>query len=67
MRAVIDEARRAAAYGNQTVLFIDEVHRFSKTQQDALLAAVENRVVLLVAATTETRRFRWSPRCCHAR
>lgn len=57
VRAVIDEARRAAAYGNQTVLFIDEVHRFSKTQQDALLAAVENRVVLLVAATTENPSF----------
>ena len=49
--------RRAAAHGEQTVLFIDEVHRFSKTQQDALLAAVENRVVLLVAATTENPSF----------
>jgi putative ATPase len=39
------------------VLFIDEVHRFSKTQQDALLSAVENRVVLLVAATTENPSF----------
>src|SRR5208283_4271890 len=38
-------------------LFIDEVHRFSKTQQDALLSAVENRVVLLVAATTENPSF----------
>ncbi|WP_445170033.1 replication-associated recombination protein A [Mycolicibacterium sp. Dal123E01] len=57
VRAVIDSARRAAAYGEQTVLFIDEVHRFSKTQQDALLAAVENRVVLLVAATTENPSF----------
>ncbi len=57
VRAVIDVARRAAAYGEQTVLFIDEVHRFSKTQQDALLAAVENRIVLLVAATTENPSF----------
>jgi putative ATPase len=57
VRAVIDVARRAAAYGEQTVLFIDEVHRFSKTQQDALLSAVENRVVLLVAATTENPSF----------
>jgi putative ATPase len=55
VRAVIETARRAAA--EQTVLFIDEVHRFSKTQQDALLAAVENRVVLLVAATTENPSF----------
>ncbi|HEU4363169.1 MAG TPA: replication-associated recombination protein A [Mycobacterium sp.] len=57
VRAVIDQARRAAVYGEQTVLFIDEVHRFSKTQQDALLSAVENRVVLLVAATTENPSF----------
>jgi putative ATPase len=57
VRAVIDVARRAAAHGEQTVLFIDEVHRFSKTQQDAMLSAVENRVVLLVAATTENPSF----------
>jgi putative ATPase len=57
VRAVIEHARRAAAQGEQTVLFIDEVHRFSKTQQDALLAAVENRIVLLVAATTENPSF----------
>ena len=57
VRAVIETARRVAAHGQQTVLFIDEVHRFSKTQQDALLAAVENRVVLLVAATTENPSF----------
>jgi putative ATPase len=57
VRTVIDTARRAATQGQQTVLFIDEVHRFSKTQQDALLAAVENRVVLLVAATTENPSF----------
>ncbi|ORV91613.1 AAA family ATPase [Mycobacterium interjectum] len=57
VRAVIDVARRALLSGEQTVLFIDEVHRFSKTQQDALLSAVENRVVLLVAATTENPSF----------
>jgi putative ATPase len=57
VRAVIDTARRALLNGEQTVLFIDEVHRFSKTQQDALLSAVENRVVLLVAATTENPSF----------
>ena len=43
--------------GRETVLFIDEVHRFSKTQQDALLPAVENRWVTLVAATTENPYF----------
>ncbi len=57
VRAVIEKARTALLNGEQTVLFIDEVHRFSKTQQDALLSAVENRVVLLVAATTENPSF----------
>ncbi|MCF8610716.1 replication-associated recombination protein A [Gordonia sp. HY285] len=57
VRAVIDAARRRLVRGEQTVLFIDEVHRFSKTQQDALLDAVENRIVLLVAATTENPSF----------
>ncbi|ORV65099.1 AAA family ATPase [Mycobacterium europaeum] len=57
VRAVIEKARHALLNGEQTVLFIDEVHRFSKTQQDALLSAVENRVVLLVAATTENPSF----------
>ncbi|MEU7629406.1 replication-associated recombination protein A [Nocardia sp. NPDC049220] len=57
VRAVIDVARRRLSGGEQTVLFIDEVHRFSKTQQDALLAAVENRIVLLVGATTENPSF----------
>jgi len=58
VRAVIEEARTALGMsGAQTVLFIDEVHRFSKTQQDALLPAVENRWVSLVAATTENPFF----------
>lgn len=57
VRAVIEQARRDLIHGKRTVLFIDEVHRFSKTQQDALLAAVENRTVLLVAATTENPSF----------
>lgn len=57
VRAVIEAARDRLRDGVPTVLFIDEVHRFSKTQQDALLAAVENRTVLLVAATTENPSF----------
>src|SRR5580698_10546447 len=45
VRAVIEEARKTLGYsGRQTVLFIDEIHRFSKTQQDSLLGAVESRV-----------------------
>src|ERR1700709_2017730 len=58
VRAVIEEARRDLGYsGRQTVLFIDEIHRFSKTQQDSLLGAVEARTVTLVAATTENPFF----------
>ncbi len=58
VRSVIDAAkRRLFATGEQTVLFVDEVHRFSKTQQDSLLPAVENRWVTLVAATTENPSF----------
>lgn len=58
VRAVIDRAReRRSLYGSGTVLFIDEVHRFSKSQQDALLPAVENGWVTLVAATTENPSF----------
>ena len=57
VRAVLDQARRDLAKGVKTVLFVDEVHRFSKTQQDVLLPAVENRIVTLIAATTENPSF----------
>ena len=58
VRSVIDDAKRELTYsGRQTVLFIDEIHRFSKTQQDSLLSAVEARTVTLVAATTENPFF----------
>lgn len=58
VRAVIKQAReQLLATGKQTVLFVDEVHRFSKSQQDALLPAVENSWVILVAATTENPSF----------
>ncbi|MEI6620448.1 MAG: replication-associated recombination protein A [Actinomycetes bacterium] len=58
VRAVIEAAKRDLELNERgTVLFIDEVHRFSKTQQDALLPAVENGWVTLVAATTENPGF----------
>ena len=58
VRAAIDEARRELVRsGRETVLFVDEVHRFTKAQQDALLPGVENRWVVLVAATTENPSF----------
>jgi len=57
VRAELDRARAELARGVKTVLFIDEVHRFSKAQQDVLLPAVENRIVTLIAATTENPSF----------
>jgi len=57
VRAALAEAQRQLARGIGTVLFVDEVHRFSKTQQDVLLPAVENRLVTLIAATTENPSF----------
>ncbi|MER6949918.1 replication-associated recombination protein A [Nonomuraea sp. NPDC000554] len=58
VRAAIDSARRELGMtGRQTVLFVDEVHRFNKAQQDALLPAVENRWVTFIGATTENPFF----------
>jgi putative ATPase len=58
VRAAIETARsQLTMSGAQTLLFIDEVHRFSKTQQDALLPAVENRWVSFIGATTENPSF----------
>jgi putative ATPase len=58
VRRVMEEARDARDLNQQvTVLFLDEIHRFSKAQQDALLPGVENRWVVLVAATTENPSF----------
>lgn len=53
LRAIIDEAKVRGT----TVLFIDEIHRFNKSQQDALLGAVENGTLLLIGATTENPSF----------
>lgn len=58
VREVLERARqRLVTEGKETVLFIDEVHRFSKSQQDALLPSVENRDVTFIAATTENPSF----------
>ncbi|TFB55609.1 replication-associated recombination protein A [Cryobacterium tagatosivorans] len=58
VRQVMEEARTSRdLYGLSTVLFLDEIHRFSKAQQDALLPGVENGVIILVAATTENPSF----------
>ncbi|PJF45989.1 MAG: AAA family ATPase, partial [Candidatus Thermofonsia Clade 3 bacterium] len=54
IREAIEEAQnRARLYGQRTILFVDEVHRFNKAQQDALLPWVENGTVIFIGATTE--------------
>src|ERR1041385_9235137 len=55
LRKVVDEARRAA--GERTILFVDEVHRWNKAQQDAVLPHAENGTVTLIVATTENPSF----------
>ena len=57
LRAVIDEAKKARITGRRTLLFLDEIHRFNKAQQDALLPHVEDGTVTLVGATTENPSF----------
>jgi len=57
LRAAIAEARLDRRRGRRTILFIDEIHRFNKAQQDALLPAVEDGTVTLVGATTENPSF----------
>lgn len=58
LRRVMDAAGdRLSMSGRRTILFVDEIHRFSKSQQDALLHAVEERVVVLIGATTENPLF----------
>jgi putative ATPase len=57
LRAAIAEARQERRRGRRTILFIDEIHRFNKAQQDALLPAVEDGTVTLIGATTENPSF----------
>ncbi|HVF48532.1 MAG TPA: replication-associated recombination protein A [Pyrinomonadaceae bacterium] len=57
VRAAIEQARKDKAYGDRTILFIDEIHRFNKAQQDALLPAVEDGTITLIGATTENPSF----------
>ncbi|WP_026736236.1 AAA family ATPase [Fischerella sp. PCC 9605] len=58
IRAAIEQAQNRRKFHNQrTILFVDEVHRFNKSQQDALLPWVENGTVILIGATTENPYF----------
>jgi putative ATPase len=58
LRKAISQAKERLTFsGRRTILFVDEIHRFNKTQQDALLHAVEDRLVVLIGATTENPFF----------
>jgi putative ATPase len=57
VRAVIERARERLKGGRRTIFFLDEIHRFNKAQQDALLPAVEDGIVTLIGATTENPYF----------
>ncbi|MEK7426481.1 MAG: AAA family ATPase, partial [Actinomycetota bacterium] len=62
VREVIERARqRLGEHGRGTILFLDEIHRFSKAQQDALLPAVEDGTLTLIGATTENPYFEVNP------
>ena len=57
IRAAMEEAERNLARGRKTILFVDEIHRFNKSQQDALLPYVESGLVIFIGATTENPSF----------
>jgi putative ATPase len=57
IRAAVDKARQEQAYGRATILFVDEVHRFNKSQQDAFLPYVEDGTIFFIGATTENPSF----------
>ncbi len=57
IKQVMSDAEGARHYGRRTVVFVDEIHRFNKSQQDALLPAVESGTILLIGATTENPSF----------
>jgi putative ATPase len=57
LRAVVADARQARTVGKRTVLFIDEIHRFNKSQQDAVLPYVEDGTITMIGATTENPSF----------
>ncbi|MGB9591366.1 MAG: replication-associated recombination protein A [Candidatus Kryptoniota bacterium] len=61
LREVISHARKSLEIGRQTILFIDEIHRFNKAQQDALLESVEDGTIILIGATTENPSFEVIP------
>ncbi len=60
-KVIAEAAERKSMYTTRTILFIDEIHRFNKAQQDALLPAVEDGIIVLIGATTENPYFEVNP------
>ncbi len=61
IKETVEKAREALRAGQKTILFIDEIHRYSKTQQDALLPHIENGTIFLIGSTTENPSFQVVP------
>jgi len=61
LKQSVDEAQEALRSGQKTIVFIDEIHRYSKTQQDALLPHIEKGIIYLIGATTENPSFQVIP------
>lgn len=61
IKEAVDKAKESLIYGKKTILFIDEIHRYSKTQQDALLPHIENGTLFLIGSTTENPSFQVIP------
>ncbi|MHB8903912.1 MAG: AAA family ATPase, partial [Patescibacteria group bacterium] len=57
LKLIVDRAKASKRLGTKTILFIDEIHRWNKSQQDALLPQVENGTIILIGATTENPSF----------
>ena len=67
IKQVMADAEKARAYGTRTILFIDEIHRFNRAQQDAFLPHVERGNIRLISTSTKrTRRLRSTALCFHA-
>ena len=67
LKKIFDAARTRRAQGQGTLLFVDEIHRFNRAQQDSFLPVMEDGSITLIGATTEIRRSSSTPRSCRAR
>lgn len=64
IKEVMSRAEGSRLMGEKTIVFVDEIHRFNKAQQDAFLPFVEKGSIILIGATTKTLPLKSTPRCC---